>query len=157
MGVGEWIALGGVAAAFLAVGGQLFALARQHRLVRRQARYDELERAYVTAGKSVHAVLDQLWVWSISGRLRVRETARILGDIRQAAGVLKMHQADEAAKAKLVEFSDAYHTITGDPEKGTVNTPTAPQLEWLGRILMEYYSLAGAHLRKIWRRPSKLD
>lgn len=157
MGLGEWIALAGVAAAFLAVGAQLLALAREHRLARRRARYDELERAYVSAGETAGVLIDRVREWTFSlGNIDGRQLARDLGAARQAVGVLKMHQASEEAKAKLLGLAESYEAL-GERVKGMGSKPQlGPELSRLETMIIEYYSLAGGHLREVWPRHKKL-
>jgi hypothetical protein len=150
--------LAGVAAAFLAVGAQLLALAREHRLVRRRARYDELERAYVSAGNAAGVLIDRVREWAFSfGSINGRQLARDLGEARQAVGVLKMHQASEEAKAKLLDLAESY-AVLGERVKGMMPKPElGPELTRLETMIIEYYSLAGEHLREVWPRRKKLD
>lgn len=159
MDTGETIALAGVAAAFLAVAAQIAMLWREHRLGRRRARYDELERAYVAAGRAAGALIDRVREWSVSlGRIDGRQLARDVGGVRQSAGVLKMHQADEDAKTKLLELAEEYQALGATLQDGRRAKPAvAAELIRLELMIMEYYSLAGAHLRRVWRRPKKMD
>lgn len=158
MDTGNWIALSGVAAAFLAVAGQLFALRREHRIARQQARYDELERAYIAAAEAAGAPIDRLRLWAVTGALDERQALGDVGSIREAAGVLKMHQASEAAKAQLLQMAEAFQGLTVKITEGwRPEKPTAPELDRLEAMLFDYYSLAGAHLREVWPRPQSMN
>lgn len=147
--------MAGVAAAFLAVAGQLFALRREHRAARRRARYDELVVLYSELGAAIGRSIGRLRLAAVTGD--VDAEGALLGDLGAVRdGVMKarMHQIPDYVRDAALAVGAAHEELTvrwagGRRPKKT----TDPAFSTIEDLLAAYYDAAGRHLREVWPMP----
>lgn len=142
-------------AAFLAVGSQLRALAREHELTRRRARYDELEALYSEVGVAIGRSVDRLRLAAVTGKIDAEQALfDDAGRLRSGVMRLRMHQTPDNVRDAVLACAKEHEDLTGRFKIGWRATkPTDPAFSKFEDLLAGYYDAAGEHLREVWPRP----